>query len=55
MKQKLLTIIATLMCSISMFADGKDEVYSVFDESTGTLTYYYDTTAQWGQAPLRPD
>ncbi len=43
MKQKLLTFITTLMCSISMFADGKDEVYSVFDESTGTLTYYYDT------------
>lgn len=42
MKQKLLTLFATLMCSISMFADDSPVVYSAFNESTGTLTYYYD-------------
>lgn len=41
MKQRLFTLIAILMCSISI-ADGMNEVYTVFDESTGTLTYYYD-------------
>jgi len=42
MKQKLFTLFATLMCSISMFADDSPVVYSAFNESTGTLTYYYD-------------
>lgn len=43
MKQKLFAFFATLMCSISMFADDSPVVYSAFNESTGTLTYYYDT------------
>ena len=43
MKQKLFTLFATLLCSISMFAGGTKVVYTVFDEDTGTLTYYYDS------------
>ena len=48
MKQRLFTIFAMLLCSISMFAGGDPEepeleVYTEFVEKTGTLTYYYDT------------
>ena len=47
MKQKLFTLFAMLMCSMSMYADRapeepKLEVYTEFVEKTGTLTYYYD-------------
>ena len=43
MKQKLFTLFAMLICSISMYAGGTKVVYTVFDEDTGTLTYYYDS------------
>ena len=42
MKQKLFTLFATLLCSISMFADGAKVVYTVFDQKTQALTYRYD-------------
>ena len=42
MKQRLFTLFATLLCSISMFAGGTNEMYTVFDKNTGTLTYYYN-------------
>ena len=43
MKQKLFTLFAMLICSISMYAGGTKVVYTVFDEDTGTLTYRYDS------------
>ena len=48
MKQKFFTLFATLLCCMTMFADGDPEesqleVYTEFVEETKTLTYYYDT------------
>ena len=43
MKQKLFTLFATLMCSMFLAINHVQaaQVYTVYDASTKTLTYYY--------------